>query len=127
MPRLTVDLILRCRGGLVLVERGHEPFGWALPGGFVEWGETLEEAAAREAKEETDLDVRIVRQLHAYSDPARDPRGHTVTVAFLADADGDPKGGDDARTARIFPVDALPDLVFDHAEIVAEYLGAQRG
>lgn len=122
-PRLTVDLVLRCGGGLVFVERRHEPHGWALPGGFVGVGETLEQAAVREAKEETALGVRLVRQLRAYSDPSRDPRGHTVSVVFLADAEGTPVGGDDAKTARVFSIDAVPELVFDHARIVEEYLG----
>jgi len=120
-PRLTVDVIIELSGGVVLVERGHAPRGWALPGGFVETGETLEAAAAREALEETALEVELIRQFHAYSDPSRDPRGHTVSVVFLGRASGTPKGGDDARQARVFPLDALPELAFDHARILADY------
>jgi 8-oxo-dGTP diphosphatase len=104
----------------VLVERKHEPTGWALPGGFVDVGETVEAAAVREAREETGLEVRLLEQLRAYSDPRRDPRGHTVSVVFLAAADGEPRGGDDAAQARPFGWDALPPLVFDHPEILGD-------
>jgi len=121
-PRLTVDLIIRCGGGLVLIERKNEPLGWALPGGFVDVGETVEAAAVREAREETTLDVRLVRQLGAYSDPARDPRGHTVSIVFLADAEGEPVGADDAARAAVFRIDSLPALAFDHAKIIDDYL-----
>lgn len=120
-PRLTVDVIIELEGGVVLVERKFEPFGWAIPGGFVEWGETLETAAIREAKEETGLDVTLRRQFHAYSDPSRDPRGHTVCVVFEGTAQGTPVGGDDAKTAKVFPFDALPQLAFDHAQILEDY------
>jgi 8-oxo-dGTP diphosphatase len=120
-PLPTVDLIIRAGGGIVLVRRRFPPLGWALPGGFVDAGETLEAAAAREALEETGLAVRLERQFHTYSDPARDPRRHTLSTVFLADAEGEPRGGDDAAEARVFPVDALPELVFDHAQIVADY------
>lgn len=120
-PRLTVDLILEVDGGIVLVERKYPPLGWALPGGFVEWGETLEDAAVREAKEETGLDVALVRQFHAYSDPGRDLRGHTVSVVFLATASGEAVAGDDAGRVEVFPVDALPELAFDHARILADW------
>ena len=102
-PVPTVDLIIRAGGGIVLVRRKNPPLGWALPGGFVDVGETLEAAAAREALEETGLVVRLERQFHAYSDPARDPRQHTISTVFLADADGVPRGGDDAAEARVFP------------------------
>ena len=120
-PRLTVDVIIELEGGVVLVERKFEPFGWAIPGGFVEWGETLETAAIREAKEETGLDVTLRRQFHAYSDPSRDPSGHTVCVVFEGTAQGTPVGGDDAKTAKVFPFDALPQLAFDHAQILEDY------
>ena len=120
-PLPTVDLIIRAAGGIVLVRRRFPPLGWALPGGFVDAGETLEAAAAREALEETGLAVRLERQFHTYSDPARDPRRHTLSTVFLADAEGEPRGGDDAAEARVFPLDALPELVFDHAQIVADY------
>lgn len=120
-PRLTVDVIIELDGGVVLVERKFEPFGWAIPGGFVEWGETLETAAIREAKEETGLDVTLRRQFHAYSDPTRDPRGHTVCVVFEGTAKGTPIGGDDAKTARVFGFHELPHLAFDHAQILEDY------
>src|SRR3990172_10671813 len=98
-PRLTADVIIT-RGGdprwVLLVRRRYPPHGWALPGGFVDYGESVEQAAIREALEETGLSVSLERQFHVYSDPARDPRGHTVTVVFIGQADGQPVGGDDA-------------------------------
>src|SRR5512145_1842124 len=118
-PYPTVDVIIRTGGGIVLVRRKHPPLGWALPGGFVDAGESLETAAEREALEETGLAVRLGRQFHTYSDPARDPRRHTLSTVFLADAEGEPRGGDDAAEARIFPPGELPPLVFDHARIIA--------
>jgi 8-oxo-dGTP diphosphatase len=124
-PVPTVDLIIRTGGGIVLVRRKYPPLGWALPGGFVDAGETLEEAAEREALEETGLAVRLVRQFHTYSDPARDPRRHTISTVFLADADGAPRGGDDAAEARIFQPGGLPPLVFDHEQILADYLSGR--
>src|SRR5512132_2798496 len=104
-PRLTVDVVvLRAGrpGEVLLVRRGSPPPGWALPGGFVDYGETVEQAAEREAREETGLGVRNLRQFHVYSDPGRDPRGHSVTVVFLGEADGEPVGMDDAAEARWF-------------------------
>ena len=123
-PVPTVDVIIETPGGgIVLVRRKNPPHGWALPGGFVEYGETLEQAAVREAREETGLDVTLLGQFHAYSDPARDPRFHTVSVVFVGRAAGQPRGGDDAAEARVFPRDGLPeDLAFDHARILADYL-----
>jgi 8-oxo-dGTP diphosphatase len=126
-PLLTVDIIIELGTGagrtIVLVRRKNPPPGWALPGGFVDYGESVEAAAAREALEETGLRISIVRQLHVYSAPERDPRGHTVAVVFLARASGEPKGGDDASEARAFRPDAVPaDLAFDHGEIIKDYL-----
>jgi 8-oxo-dGTP diphosphatase len=121
-PALTVDLVIETAGGIVLVRRAHEPQGWALPGGFVDTGETVEEAAVREAREETALDVTLVEQLAVYSDPARDPRRHTASVVFIARADGEPRGGDDAAEARVVALDALPSpLCFDHGRILRDY------
>jgi len=124
-PRLTVDVIITRPGHpllLVLVKRRNPPLGWALPGGFVSFGEPVEAAAEREAKEETGLDVRLVRQFHVYSEPGRDPRGYTITVVFIGEAEGEPTGGDDAAEARFFSVDALPpDVVFDHEEIIRDF------
>lgn len=122
-PPVTVDVVLRLEGGIVLVRRKHAPLGWALPGGFVDVGETVEAAAAREALEETGLRVTLDELLHVYSDPARDPRGQTVSVTFLAHAEGVPQGGDDAADAAVFPLDALPaPLAFDHARIIDDYV-----
>ncbi len=122
-PRLTVDVIIELGGGrIVLVERKHPPRGWALPGGFVEWGETLEAAAVREAREETGLEVALTRQLHTYSDPSRDPRGHTVSTVFVGNASGEPMGGDDAVRATPFTRDSLPArIAFDHRAILEDY------
>jgi 8-oxo-dGTP diphosphatase len=121
-PSPTVDVVIGLPGDrVVLVRRGHEPLGWALPGGFVDMGETLEAAAVREAKEETGLDVVLTELLYVYSDPRRDPRRHTVSTVFLGRAAGEPAGGDDAAEARAFAWDALPSpVVFDHAEILAD-------
>jgi len=120
-PLLTVDIIIEVGNGIVLVERKNPPHGWALPGGFVDYGETLEQAARREALEETGLRVDLRTQFHTYSDPARDPRHHTVSTVFVATAEGTPRGGDDASQARIFTAQNLPTLVFDHKEILDDY------
>ena len=120
-PAATVDLVVLLPGErIVLVERRFPPHGWALPGGFVDLGETVEAAAVREAKEETGLDVQLVEQFHVYSDPRRDPRKHTITTVFICVAEGEPTGGDDAAEARAFGWNELPALVFDHAEILAD-------
>jgi 8-oxo-dGTP diphosphatase len=123
-----VDVVVFRRGHplqVLLVRRGSPPPGWALPGGFVDYGETVEAAAAREAREETGLEVRLIRQFRVYSDPGRDPRGHSVTVVFLAEADGEPVGQDDAAEARWFPApDLPPDLAFDHGDILRDALAA---
>jgi 8-oxo-dGTP diphosphatase len=117
-----VDVVISVPGDrVVLVRRGHAPLGWALPGGFVDVGETLESAAAREAKEETGLDVVLTDLLYVYSEPRRDPRGHTVSTVFLGRAVGEPVGADDAAEARAFAWDTLPSpVVFDHGEILAD-------
>ncbi len=125
-PAPTVDIIIEMRGpgkGIVLVERKNIPFGWALPGGFVEYGETLEQAAVREAKEETALDIELVRQFHAYSDPERDPRGHTITMVFVATAEGVPTARDDARAVAVLsPEEVRLPLAFDHRKILDDYI-----
>jgi 8-oxo-dGTP diphosphatase len=121
-PAPTVDaVILLPDDRVVLVRRANPPHGWALPGGFVDEGETLEAAAVREAEEETGLAVALLEQFHTYSDPARDPRRHTISTVFLASASGEPRGGDDAAEAVAFPWDALPSpIVFDHREILSD-------
>jgi len=122
-PFPTVDVIIRTRKGIVLIRRKNPPYGWALPGGFVDYGESLEEAAKREALEETSLPVELIAQLGAYSDPARDPRKHTITVVFAAKAEGEPRAADDAAEIGVFAEDALPDrLAFDHGKILQDYL-----
>jgi ADP-ribose pyrophosphatase YjhB (NUDIX family) len=122
-PLLTVDIIIELiGGGIVLIERKNPPHGWALPGGFVDYGESIEVAAVREAKEETSLDVVLTEQFYTYSDPARDARHHTVSTVFIAAAEGAPRGADDARVARQFEENDLPaTLVFDHARILRDY------
>jgi ADP-ribose pyrophosphatase YjhB (NUDIX family) len=120
-----VDLIIETGGGLVLIERANPPPGWALPGGFVDYGESLEDAAVREAREETGLDVTLLRQFHTYSAPDRDPRQHTISTVFVASASGTPRAGDDARQARAFPPDRLPPLAFDHDHIIQDYLACR--
>lgn len=122
-PLLTVDIIIEIVDcGIVLIERKNPPHGWALPGGFVDYGESLEQAAIREAREETSLDVQLLEQFHTYSDPSRDPRHHTVSTVFTARAGGGPRGADDAKTARIFTEANLPSpIVFDHPQILTDY------
>ncbi len=123
-PFPTVDIIIEVEDKIVLIYRKNYPQGWALPGGFVDYGETLEEAAIREAKEETNLDIEILYLLGCYSDPKRDPRFHTVTTVFVAKGKGELKGQDDAKLARLFKVNEIPwnELVFDHAKILKDYL-----
>jgi 8-oxo-dGTP diphosphatase len=123
-PVPTVDVIIETPGGeIVLIERKNPPPGWALPGGFVDEGETLAEAARREAHEETGLEVELVELFHCYSDPRRDPRKHTVSTVFIGRPVGDaePTGGDDAARAQRFGLDELPELAFDHGTILADY------
>ena len=123
-PIPTVDIIIEWEGkGIILIKRRNVPRGWAIPGGFVDYGESLEEAAIREAKEETGLDVELVRQLHTYSDPSRDKRFHTISTVFIARAKGTPKAADDAEEIGIFTKDNLPEpLMFDHAKILGDYI-----
>ena len=125
-PVPTVDIIIEVQGGIVLIERKNEPLGWALPGGFADYGESFEQAAIREAKEETGLDIQLLEQLHTYSNPGRDPRMHTATTVFIARATGTPVAGDDAGQVKVFSTDRIPLLVFDHNVIVDDYLKRQR-
>jgi 8-oxo-dGTP diphosphatase len=121
-PIPTVDLIIEYNEGIILIKRKNPPEGWALPGGFVDYGESLEAAAIREAKEETGLEVELLRQFHAYSDPKRDPRHHTITTVFIATAKGKAVAGDDAKEIGIFHKDTLPDqTAFDHRDIINDY------
>ena len=128
-PYLTTDGIIELYEGetfkgIVLIERKNEPKGVALPGGFVDVGERVEDALVREMQEETNLDVRISSLLGVYSDPKRDPRFHTASVVFVAKAQGQPKGGDDAKTAKVYALEEIPmgQLVFDHGTILKDYL-----
>ena len=127
-PLLTVDIIIECDSGIVLIERKNAPLGWALPGGFVDYGESLEVAALREAREETSLQVSLVEQMHTYSEPGRDPRHHTVSTVFIAKAQGKPRGADDARRAALFTEFNLPSpIVFDHHKILNHYFQYKKG
>ena len=126
-PALTTDIIIELKDRsdvpIVLIRRKNPPHGWALPGGFVDIGELLEQAAVREAGEETSLRVRLKLLLGCYSSPARDPRGHTVSAVFVAEAEGEPRAQDDAAGVAIFSPEALPSpLVFDHERILSDYL-----
>jgi 8-oxo-dGTP diphosphatase len=132
-PVPTVDIIIEMareggETGIVLIRRKNDPPGWAIPGGFVDYGETLEQAALREAKEETGLGLDNLRQFRAYSDPARDPRRHTISMVFVGQGKGTLKAGDDAASAAVFPEGDLPaPLAFDHAEILRDYFGIKKG
>ena len=125
-PAIAADIIIELIDypdrPIVLIERAFPPYGWAIPGGFVDVGERIEHAAVREAKEEVSLDVRLIALLGIYSDPNRDHRGHTVTACYIAEAQGDPLAADDAKNCQIFSLNALPDLLaFDHAQVLADY------
>jgi ADP-ribose pyrophosphatase YjhB (NUDIX family) len=121
-PVPTVDVIIEVGDSIVLIRRKNDPPGWAIPGGFVDAGERAEEAAVREAREETGLAVILTDLLGVYSDPARDPRMHTISAVYVGKAEGTPSGQDDAAEARLFSEDDLPEpLAFDHAKILADY------
>ena len=123
-PYVTVDLIIEIKGGIVLIERSNPPFGWALPGGFVDYGESLEHAAKREAKEETHLDLVHLKQFHTYSDPRRDPRFQTVSTVFIAQGKGRAQSGDDAQNLKIVPIKDLfkNRYPFDHKKVLKDYV-----
>jgi ADP-ribose pyrophosphatase YjhB (NUDIX family) len=127
-PIPTVDIIIEIESkGIVLIKRRNPPYGWAIPGGFVDYGESLEEAAVREAKEETNLDVKLVRQFHTYSDPERDPRHHSISTVYIAKAKGIPKAKDDALEIGIFNNSNLPDeIAFDHRSILRDYFKSRQ-
>lgn len=111
-----------------MIERKNPPFGWALPGGFVDYGESLEAAAVREAKEETSLDIRLEEQFHTYSQPDRDPRHHSVTTVFIATASGEPAARDDAKAIGVYTQTNLPGhMAFDHGRIIADYVLYRKG
>jgi len=122
-PTPTVDIIITVEaGGIVLIMRRNDPVGWAIPGGFVDYGESLEDAAVREAKEETSLEVMLEGQLRTYSRPDRDPRQHTISTVFMARGTGTPTAADDAAEIGVFTEDTLPEsLMFDHSEILSDY------
>jgi ADP-ribose pyrophosphatase YjhB (NUDIX family) len=123
-PIPTVDILIQVesRKSVVLIKRKNPPSGWAIPGGFVDYGESLEEAARREAKEETNLDVKLIGQFHTYSDPARDPRHHTISTVYLAKGKGRLQAGDDALEIAVFTEADLPDeMAFDHRAILHDY------
>jgi 8-oxo-dGTP diphosphatase len=125
-PVPTVDIIITMTNlpnrPIVLIERRHEPYGWAIPGGFVDYGETLEAAARREAAEETSLQVELIEQFYVYSNPDRDPRQHTLSTVFLAEAKGEPKAADDAKNLGLFKSWELPSqMCFDHEQILRDY------
>ena len=119
---LIIELIHRPNRPILLIERLNQPYGWALPGGFVDYGESAETAAQREAKEETGLEVRLIEQFQVYSDPKRDSRLHTISIVFIATATGNPQAGDDAKNVGIFEPWQVPtNLCFDHERILQDY------
>ncbi|MDP3790955.1 MAG: NUDIX hydrolase [Candidatus Omnitrophota bacterium] len=123
-PFVAVDAIIDMGAGIVIIERSNPPFGWALPGGFVDNYESLEDAVRREMKEETDLELLDLKQFHAYSKPGRDPRFHTIGVVFTAKGKGTPKAGDDAAGLEIIKLDEIDKInfAFDHKQIIKDYI-----
>lgn len=122
-PFCCIDIIIETEEGIVLIERTNPPYGWAIPGGFVDYGESLEQAAQREAEEETSLHIENVQQFHTYSNPDRDPRFHTISTVFLATAKGQPRAGSDAAKVRVYKENKLPpQMAFDHRRILEDYL-----
>lgn len=121
-PLVTVDIIIETEEGILLIERKNPPHGWALPGGFVDYGESPEAAAVREAREETSLEVTLLEQFYTYGNPDRDPRHHTLTTVYIGRASGVPEARDDARNIGVFTRATLPaDIAFDHARILQDY------
>jgi 8-oxo-dGTP diphosphatase len=125
-PFLTVDAIIELEAGIVIIKRSNPPFGYALPGGFVDYGESLEQAVTREAREETGLEITNLRQFHTYSDPKRDPRFHTVGTVFVCQAKGEPRAGDDAAEAKVLSLAEIKglDFAFDHRMILLDYISS---
>ena len=127
-PIPTVDIIIETPDGIILIKRLNPPYGWALPGGFVDYGESLEKAAVREAREETGLAITNLKLLGCYSDPTRDDRMHTISTVYIAQASGTAKAGDDAAALGVFPVEQLPEpLCFDHSKILQDYAAVKKG
>lgn len=126
-PAATADVIIEVGDRIVLVRRNRPPAGWAIPGGFIDQGERAQDAAVREAREETGLSVTLTALLGVYSDPSRDPRRHTISAVYIGRAQGTPSGGDDAAEARLFGESDLPSpIAFDHAAILADYFRYRR-
>lgn len=125
-PAPTVDILIELRDRahrpIILIERKNPPYGWAIPGGFVDYGESVETSAKREALEETSLEVELLEQFQVYSDPQRDSRKHTISIVFIATAIGTPQAADDAKNLSIFHLWELPEnLCFDHHQILTDY------
>ncbi|MCX5711510.1 MAG: NUDIX hydrolase [Candidatus Omnitrophica bacterium] len=127
-PFTTTDAIIDIDGKVVVIKRSNPPFGWALPGGFVDYAESLEDAVRREMKEETNLDLLDLKQFHTYSDPSRDPRFHTICTVFTAKAKGKPKAGDDAADLKIIDLKDIDkmEFAFDHKNILLDYIKSKK-
>ncbi|MBF0385411.1 MAG: NUDIX hydrolase [Candidatus Omnitrophica bacterium] len=127
-PYVTVDVIIRIKGGVAIIERSNPPYGFALPGGFLDFGESLEETAKREAMEETGLQLKDLKQFHTYSNPGRDPRFHTVSTVFTAQGIGVPKASSDAKSLKVIGLGDLLklDYAFDHKQVLTDYLKSIR-